>query len=60
MQIIHSEGSPLSEPMPSEPSGKDGLDGIGELGGVGEGSGVTSSRKLAVGTKNKLPVTAVL
>src|SRR5215468_1468060 len=70
MQVIH-EFIPFSDPIPSDPS----LDGPAEVEvssvvaeappsttweGEGGGSAETSSRNVAVGTKNRLPVTAVL
>src|ERR1700719_795808 len=67
VQVVHRRGPPLSEPMPSE------LSGIGRMGCEGSSAGgslagctvagtpdVTSSRKVAVGTKKRLPVTARL
>src|SRR5262249_54131791 len=66
VQVIHDWGLPLSEPMPREPSDTAGMGWGGAGGGataLGSAAGaacVTSSRKVAVGTKNRLPVTARL
>src|SRR5215471_16109275 len=66
VQVVHYRGLPLSEPMPREPSDTGGMDCGGSTGGataVGCAGGtpcVTSSRNVAVGMKNRLPVTARL
>ena len=64
VKIVHEAGSPLSEPMPSEPSRFDAGCGAG-AGGLSKspaaGSSLpTLSRKVADGTKNRLPVLATL
>src|ERR1700733_5728408 len=70
MEIIHDLPLLFSEPIPSEPSGEDNRDfGASstlhslELGAAFDGAAVsvgTSSRNVADGTKNSVPVTARL
>src|SRR5580698_4345537 len=66
MEIIHVLPLLFSEPIPSEPSGEDNRDlGVSstlrwEVGAAIDGAGIsvgTSSRNVADGTKNRVPVT---
>src|SRR5215831_1424966 len=67
VEVVHDRGVPLSEPMPSEPSGTGGVGCAGSVAGAGAAvsaaggaSEVTSSRNVADGAKKRLPVTARL
>src|SRR5262249_40838615 len=76
MQVIHQAGSPLRDPIPSEPSrfgaGCGAGPGVSEdcagpdsslAGGSGSAGGASSptfSRNVAEGTKKRLPVLAML
>src|SRR5215467_10305247 len=67
VEVVHDRGVPLSEPMPSEPSGTGVVGCAGSAAGVGAAvsaaggaSEVTSSRNVADGAKKRLPVTARL
>src|SRR5580658_136666 len=62
MQIIHKQSSPFREPMPSEPSLDGALGAEVSTGAeaIAGWSGETLSRNVAVGMKNRFPVTAML
>src|SRR5215470_14560947 len=66
VKVIHEAGSPLREPIPSEPSRFDTGCGAARAGvsesfcPAGGASSPTFSRKVADGTKNRLPVFATL
>src|SRR6185312_2666989 len=61
VKVVHEAGSPLSEPMSSEPFRLGGAATAGSSGtAAASSSSATWSRKVADGTKKRLPVFATL